>query len=59
VTACEWGTINVFDYPLPEEKKERPVARSYAGHSEYVVRAFFSPDGKRLFSVGGEDKAVI
>jgi len=45
----------VFDYPL----KEKAVSRSYAGHSEFVLHVQFSPDGKRLFTVGGEDKAVI
>jgi hypothetical protein len=56
VTGCEWGLVNVFEYPVSEHGAG---SRSYAGHSEYVIRTVFSADGKRLFTVGGEDKAVI
>ena len=33
--------------------------RTYVGHSEHVVRAKFGPEGKNLFSIGGQDKAFI
>lgn len=56
ITACEFSLVNVFDYPVTDTQ---PTSRSYAGHSQFVLRAEFSSDGKRLFTVGGEDKAII
>jgi WD40 repeat protein len=55
VTACEYSLLNVFDYPVATSQG----CRSYAGHSEYVLRVLFSKDGRRMFSVGGQDKAII
>lgn len=59
VTADDWGLINVFEYPVPEGRVAQNCGRSYAGHSEHVVRVEFSADGQRMFSVGGQDKALI
>ncbi|TNV82525.1 hypothetical protein FGO68_gene16014 [Halteria grandinella] len=55
-TADDFGLLNVFRYPCLTTKHK---ARSYAGHSEHVVRALFTPDGQRIFTIGGYDKAVI
>jgi len=55
-TADDFGLVNVFDYPVTSQNAG---SRSYAGHSEHVVRVEFSADGTRLFSVGGQDKALI
>lgn len=56
VSADDFGLVNFFNYPvLSNEHKPR----SYAGHSEHVIRAIFSKDGNHLFSVGGADQALI
>lgn len=52
----DWGLLNVYNYPVMDFNH---VARSYAGHSEHVVRAITSEDGNRVFTVGGNDKTVI
>lgn len=56
VTADDFGLLNVFRYPCLTTKHK---ARSYAGHSEHVVRALFTPEADRIFTIGGYDKAVI
>lgn len=56
VTADDFGLVNVFNYPVEHPSS---AARSYSGHSEHVVRVEFSRDGKRLFSVGGQDKTLV
>ena len=49
----DFGLVNVFNWPNPETKS----SRSYAAHSEHVVRVVF---GKNfVFSIGGQDKALI
>ena len=58
ISADDFGLVNVFNYPIPENAKGAG-ARSYSGHSEHVMRARWSPDGKSLYTVGGEDKALI
>ncbi len=58
VTADDYGLVNVFNYPVAEDA-HGSGARSYAGHSEHVVRVEFSSDGQRMFTVGGQDKALI
>ena len=55
-TADDFGLLNVFRYPCLTTKHK---ARSYGGHSEHVVRAVFTPDAEKIFTVGGYDKAVI
>lgn len=55
-TSDDFGLLNVYRYPCVNIKHK---ARSYCGHSEHVVRAVFTPDGDRLFTIGGYDKAVI
>lgn len=55
-TSDDFGLLNVYRYPVCSLKHK---ARSYCGHSEHVVRAIFSPDAGRIFTIGGYDKAVI
>lgn len=55
-TADDFGLLNIYRYPVVSLKHK---ARSYAGHSEHVVRSIFTPDASRIFTVGGYDKAVI
>ena len=55
-TSDDFGLMNIFRYPCLSLKHK---AKSYSGHSEHVVRAIFSVDGERIFSIGGYDKTVI
>jgi len=55
-TADDFGLLNVYRNPCCNLKHK---ARSYCGHSEHVVRSIFTPDCKRIFTIGGYDKAVI
>jgi WD40 repeat protein len=55
-TADDFGLVNIYRNPCLNLKHK---ARSYAGHSEHVVRSVFTKDGKRLFTIGGYDKAVV
>jgi WD40 repeat protein len=55
-TGDDFGLLNVFRYPCLSVKHK---ARSYGGHSEHVVRAKFTPEADRIFTIGGYDKAVI
>lgn len=55
-TSDDFGLLNVFRYPCMSTKQK---ARSYAGHSEHVVRVIFTPENDMIFTVGGYDKAVI
>lgn len=52
----DWGLLNVYNFPVMDFTHE---ARSYAGHSEHVVRVVSSEDGNRFFTIGGNDKTVI
>lgn len=52
----DWGLLNVYNYPVVDYSHE---ARSYAAHSEHVVRGVSSEDGNRFFTIGGNDKTVI
>lgn len=57
LVACDdWGLVNVYNYPCLDNSF---AANSYTGHSEHVVRSAFSPDGQRMFTIGGQDKALI
>lgn len=56
VTGDDYGLVNIFNYPVVDATHK---ARSYAGHSEHVVRALFSDDGQRLYSIGGNDQTLI
>lgn len=49
VTATDFGEVNLFRNPC----RMGSQAKTYLGHSEHVVRAKFSPDGKNLYSIGG------
>ena len=55
-TADDFGLLNIYNYPVVNLKHK---ARSYAGHSEHVVRSLFTPEGDKLFTIGGYDKTII
>jgi echinoderm microtubule-associated protein-like 1/2 len=55
-TSDDFGLLNIYRYPCMSVKHK---ARSYSGHSEHVVRARFTPQADRIFTIGGYDKAVI
>ena len=55
-SADDFGLLNIYRYPCLSVKHK---ARSYAGHSEHVVRALFTPEADRIFTIGGYDKTVI
>jgi WD40 repeat protein len=50
------GQVRLFKYPVLAPKAPMRVA---AGHSSHVTNVRFSPDGRFLFSAGGEDSAVV
>lgn len=56
VSCDDYGLVNFYRYPVLDYSHK---AWSYSGHSEHVLRAEFSPDGNKLFTVGGQDKALI
>eukprot|EP00829_Urostomides_striatus_P002498 TRINITY_DN126_c0_g2_i3.p1 TRINITY_DN126_c0_g2~~TRINITY_DN126_c0_g2_i3.p1 ORF type:complete len:718 (+),score=188.63 TRINITY_DN126_c0_g2_i3:67-2220(+) len=55
VTGDDWGLVNIYNYPATKGAK----CIQLRGHSEHVVRIRFSPSGEYLFSIGGQDKALI
>lgn len=55
-TSDDFGLLNIYRNPCLNLKHK---ARSYAGHSEHVVRSIFTKDGSKIFTIGGYDKAVI
>jgi WD40 repeat protein len=56
VTGDDFGLVNVYNYPV---EHATDASRSFSAHSEHVVRVEFSRDGKRLFSLGGQDKTLV
>lgn len=56
ISADDFGLLNVYNYPVCDNTHE---ARSYAGHSEHVVRTVSNKDASRLYSVGGNDKTIV
>jgi hypothetical protein len=52
VSSDDFGLVNIYNYPVINHEHQ---GRSYAGHSEHVLRSVFSKDGNKLFSIGGGD----
>lgn len=55
--ADDHGKVNLFSFPahtMPNAPK-----KSYSGHCSHVTNVRFSADGTRVFSVGGNDCALI
>ena len=55
-TGDDFGLVNLYHHPV---EHATDASRSFSGHSEHVVRVEFSRDGKRLFSLGGQDKTLV
>jgi len=51
----DYGLVCTYRNPLLEGH----ASGKYRGHSEHVTTVTFSPDGKYLFSAGGQDQTVI
>jgi WD40 repeat protein len=47
--------VNVFNYPAVKGAK----AKSLRGHSGFVLRTMFNKDDSYIFSIGGQDKAIL
>ena len=56
ISCDDWGLVNMWNYPVVDNSH---TPASYTGHSEHVVRAAFTPEGDRFFTIGGQDKALI
>jgi WD40 repeat protein len=56
VTADDPGHVRLLNCP---SLIEHAPSRHYAGHSSHVMCVRFSPDDKRVVSVGGKDRAVF
>ena len=56
VSCDDWGLVNVWNFPVVDNTH---TPNSYSGHSEHVVRAAFTPDSQTMFTIGGQDKALI
>jgi len=54
-TGDDWGQVNIYHNPCREGCK----AKSFLGHSEHVLRVKFGSHDQYLFSVGGQDKALM
>jgi len=55
VTGDDYGLVNVWRNPAVGGC--HPV--SLRGHSEHVVRTYFTPSGDHIISVGGYDKTIM
>ena len=56
VSCDDWGLVNVFNFPCLDNSH---ASKSYSGHSEHVVRCAFTADSQRMFTIGGQDKALV
>lgn len=55
MSSDDFSLVNVFHFPNPTVND----SRSYCGHSEHVCRIQMTQDQKRVFTIGGQDKALI
>lgn len=55
VTSDDYGLVNVWRNPA--RKGATPV--SLRGHSEHVVRSYFTSDDGHIISIGGYDKTIM
>jgi WD40 repeat protein len=55
-SADDWGRVNLYRNPVGEHNEKKSFDN---GHSSHVVCCRFTPDGKHLISVGGNDKCVL
>jgi len=56
VCGDDFGNVSLFRYPVVAKKVDRVRGK---GHSSNVMCTRFSKDGKRVLSVGGNDKAIF
>lgn len=54
-TADDFGLVNIYRNPA----RQGAQSVSLRGHSEHVVRVKFSPDGEKLYSIGGYDQTLM
>lgn len=70
ITADDNGKIKLFNYPCViahapfravvwKDGESSADGLGYAGHSSHVTSVRFSPDGRRVVSIGGHDQAVF
>jgi len=55
-TGCDDSYLNIFNSPCI---KDNPHVLLLSAHSEPIERIKFNHDDTKLFSIGGEDKAII
>lgn len=55
VTGDDYGLVNVWRNPA--RSGATPI--SLRGHSEHVVRTYFTPKDDRIISIGGYDKTIM
>eukprot|EP01006_Ploeotia_vitrea_P044073 TRINITY_DN66802_c4_g1_i1.p1 TRINITY_DN66802_c4_g1~~TRINITY_DN66802_c4_g1_i1.p1 ORF type:complete len:807 (-),score=500.45 TRINITY_DN66802_c4_g1_i1:110-2446(-) len=52
----DYGNVNLYRYPCAEQGNEHIVLK---GHASHVMNVRFANDGKRMWTVGGEDKTIL
>lgn len=56
VTGDNFSLVKLFNYPVTNHNAP---FRAFFGHSSFVTSTRFSPDGRRLFTAGGRDRATL
>lgn len=57
VTGDDYGKVNLFRYPQSDESQGGHHIMT--AHSSHVMRVRFTPDERRLVTVGGNDRAIM
>ena len=59
VSGDDRGEVKIFRYPCPAASSTSAGFRTGRGHSSHVTNVRFSCDDGRVFSTGGNDRAVL
>lgn len=59
VCGDDQGDVKLFRYPYPASHKGSPQCSIGTGHASHVTNVRFSCDNERIFSTGGNDRAVL